>query len=571
MTDEIKEPGQTSPPNQAKPALRRQAENIADLQAAPSQQAAAEMAPGESQQLIHELRVHQIELEMQNEELRHTQQELVRERARYFDLYDLAPVGYCTISESGLIQQANLTMATLLDMARSALVQQPVSRFVFRDDQDIYYRHRKLLIQSGQPQSFDLRLLKRDGNPFWAHLSATLAQDDGGAPIMRVMLQDITERKQHETRMHIQSLVLDQIQEHVTVTDLDGIVLFVNQIEERALGLSHHAGIGQHVSTYGDGPLADATQAEILKITRDQGAWQGKVQYLMADGSYSLRELRTALIKDEAGQAIAIVGIGSDITARYQVEEALRQREQYQRALLDNFPFLVWLKDDQSRFLAVNKAFATSFGWPSPQSLVGCNDFDIAPPERAMQYRADDQAVLASGTSRQVEEMTGIDEQYRWVETYKSPITVDGRVLGTVGFSRDISERKRTEAALISAMAESEKANHAKSRFLAAASHDLRQPLAALALYVGVLKNKIASDQTALVNKIQDCVDNLSKLLTDLLDLSKLDAGVVKPKLSDFALKDLLASLVTVHGAEAESKGLHLRVRCGEEIARTSQ
>lgn len=569
MTDVSKEPSQTSEPIKAAPALRRQAENIAIVQSAPSPDGAAEMTPVETKRLIHELRVHQIELEMQNEELRRTQQELARERARYFDMYDLAPVGYCTINEAGLIQQANLTAATLMDVARSALVQQPVSRFVFRDDQDIYYRHRKLLLQSGQAQSFELRLLKRDGSPFWAHMNATLAQDDDGAPIMRVVLKDITLRKQHENQMHIQSLVLDQIQEHVTVTDLDGIVLFVNQIEERALSLSHHAGIGKHVSAYGDGPLADATQEEIVKLTRTQGAWQGKVQYLMADGSYSLRELHTALIKDEAGQAIAMVGIGTDITARYKLEEALRQREQYQRALLDNFPFMVWLKDDQSRFLAVNKAFATSFGWPSPQSLIGCNDFDIVPPDRALQYRADDQAVLASGTSKQVEEMTGIDEQYRWVETYKSPITVDGRVLGTVGFARDITERKRIETALIFAMADSEKANHAKSRFLAAASHDLRQPLAALALYVGVLKTKSEPDQTPLVDKIQDCVDNLSKLLTDLLDLSKLDAGVVNPKPSDFALKDLLCSLVTVHCAEAESKGLRLRVRPCGVIART--
>ncbi|MES2878233.1 MAG: PAS domain S-box protein [Pseudomonadota bacterium] len=529
----------------------------------------AQMTTADAQRLIHELRVHQIELEMQNEELRRTQQALARERARYFDLYDLAPVGYCTITEAGLIQQANLTAANLLDVARSALVQQPVSRFVFREDQDIYYRHRKLLLESEQAQSCELRLLKRDGSPFWTHMNATLAQDDDGAPTMRVVLKDISLRKQHENQMHIQSLVLDQIQEHVTVTDLNGVVLFVNQIEERALSQSRHAGIGKHVSAYGHGPLADATQEEIVRITRTQGAWQGKVQYLMADGSYSLRDLRTALIKDEAGQAIAMVGIGTDITARYKAEEVLRQREQYQRALLDNFPFMVWLKDDQSSFLAVNKVFATRFGWPSPQSLIGCNDFDIVPPERAMQYRADDQAVLASGTSRQVEEMSGMGEQYGWVETYKSPITVDGRVLGTVGFARDITVRKRTEAALISAMAESEKANHAKSRFLAAASHDLRQPLAALALYVGVLKNKTEPDQAPLVDKIQDCVDNLSKLLTDLLDLSKLDAGVIQPKPTDFAIKDLMCSLMTLHCAEAESKGLRLRGRPCGVIART--
>ena len=93
--------------------------------------------------MLHELRVHQIELEMQNEELRRAQAELDAARARYFDLYDLAPVGYCTLSEQGLILEANLTAATLLGVARGALVKQPFTRFILKEDQDIYYLHRK--------------------------------------------------------------------------------------------------------------------------------------------------------------------------------------------------------------------------------------------------------------------------------------------------------------------------------------------------------------------------------------------------------------------------------------------
>ena len=92
--------------------------------------------------------MHQIELEMQNEELRRAQVELDAARARYFDLYDLAPVGYCTVSEEGLILEANLTAATLLGVARGALVKQPLTRFILTEDQDIYYLHRKQLFET---------------------------------------------------------------------------------------------------------------------------------------------------------------------------------------------------------------------------------------------------------------------------------------------------------------------------------------------------------------------------------------------------------------------------------------
>jgi PAS domain-containing protein len=102
-----------------------------------------------SARALHELRVHQIELEMQNEELRRTQEELEASRERYFDLYDLAPVGYFTLSEQGLILEANLTAAKLLGVARSALVKQPLSRFILPEDQDIHYLHRKALLETG--------------------------------------------------------------------------------------------------------------------------------------------------------------------------------------------------------------------------------------------------------------------------------------------------------------------------------------------------------------------------------------------------------------------------------------
>ena len=127
-------------PSANAPELRRRAK--ARLRAAAAKGAPAR-TEADTQRLVHELQVHQIELEMQNEELRRAQVELDAARARYFDLYDLAPVGYCTISEEGLILEANLTAATLLGVARGALVKQPITRFILKEDQDIYYLHRK--------------------------------------------------------------------------------------------------------------------------------------------------------------------------------------------------------------------------------------------------------------------------------------------------------------------------------------------------------------------------------------------------------------------------------------------
>ena len=133
-------------PAVAEPALRQRAEEQVQGMGVED---VGMLSPEAAQQLVHELRVHQIELEMQNEELRRMQEVLEASRARYFDLYDLAPVGYFTLSEQGLILEANLTAATMLGVPRGALVKQPLTRLIVPEDEDIYYLHRKRLLETG--------------------------------------------------------------------------------------------------------------------------------------------------------------------------------------------------------------------------------------------------------------------------------------------------------------------------------------------------------------------------------------------------------------------------------------
>jgi PAS domain S-box-containing protein len=185
-------------PGSGEQTIRRQAEEKAREKAALSPENLTALPPEEIRRILHELRVHQIELEMQNEDLCRAQLELDTVRAHYFDLYDLAPVGYITLSEKGLIQEVNLTCATLLGVARAALVNQPITRFVHTEDQDNYYLHLKQCVKTCEPQSCELRMMKTDGAVFWVHLATVCEQDSGCAPVCRVVLSDITGRKTAE-------------------------------------------------------------------------------------------------------------------------------------------------------------------------------------------------------------------------------------------------------------------------------------------------------------------------------------------------------------------------------------
>ncbi|MCX6678957.1 MAG: ATP-binding protein [Methanothrix sp.] len=197
--------------------LRERAEEIVRKNAISSQEGQEPLSPQETRQTLHELRVHQIELEMQTEELRRTQVELESARARYFDRYDLAPVGYCTISERGQIKEVNFTAANLLGVTRSALVRQPFTTFILKEDRDIYYMHSKPLFETGAPQVYELRMVKKDAAPFWARLEATREQDADGTTLCRVTVSDITERKRVEEMLreseqrfrHVSELITD--------------------------------------------------------------------------------------------------------------------------------------------------------------------------------------------------------------------------------------------------------------------------------------------------------------------------------------------------------------------------
>ena len=155
----------------------------------------AELSPEKMQEVIEELKIHQIELQMQNEELQRTHAELEKMRKRYFLLYDLAPVGYFRLGEEALILEANLTAAHLLGVERMDLVKKSITQFIQPEDQDIFYQHDKALLETGSPQRFELRLRKKGGAPIWVRFETTMTGELEKGDICLAVMSDITELK----------------------------------------------------------------------------------------------------------------------------------------------------------------------------------------------------------------------------------------------------------------------------------------------------------------------------------------------------------------------------------------
>ncbi|MGE0429756.1 MAG: hybrid sensor histidine kinase/response regulator [Hydrogenophaga sp.] len=223
--------------------------------------------------LVQELRLHQIELEMQNEELRITHAALDVTREHYFNLYDLAPVAYCTVDASGMIQQINLCGARLLSTERESVVGLPLARFIAPEHRDHFYLQCRLPLDEGAQRSCEMRLLDRAGEQVWVEMDATAAKDDLGEPQLRIVLIDVTARRQaaqlrekqeaaeaerramsrflsaasHDLRQptHAMGLLIDQLKQlpgspknHVLVSRLDASVHTLEYMLNALLDLS---------------------------------------------------------------------------------------------------------------------------------------------------------------------------------------------------------------------------------------------------------------------------------------------------------------------------------------------
>ena len=162
-----------------------------------------EISKKDAKRLIHELRVNQIELEIQNDELRKTQLELEKLRNRYFDLFNFAPIGYLICDKHLMIKNANLTTSTMLGMERGLLMERPLSHFILSEDQDLFYLHVNKIKKEKTAQRFEIRLVKKDSSIYYAQLEfqPVVANDESVAHQYRIILIDISALKQYEKEL----------------------------------------------------------------------------------------------------------------------------------------------------------------------------------------------------------------------------------------------------------------------------------------------------------------------------------------------------------------------------------
>ncbi len=305
----------TELPHGAASVLRSEAEALAQSREQSSDVTANAAIPYE--QVLHELRVHQIELEMQNEELRQVQLQLQATQEHYFDLYDLAPVGYLTISDRGRILEANLLAATMLGFPRGMLLQQSFIIFIAKDDRHSYHLLQKSLQETDAPQARELRMVNNDGTQFWVHLTATRGDMvNEAASVLRVVLTDTTELT--DANAKLTKLLADQ--EAILQCEAVGfsimsqrVIKWVNNAAARMLGYEKHELFGLLIQIlFQDDDAFEAFYQDAYGVINSGQVFHGQCQWRHKNGSLRWLDVSGArLPSDDEATIWAFVDISA--------------------------------------------------------------------------------------------------------------------------------------------------------------------------------------------------------------------------------------------------------------------
>ena len=270
-------------------------------------------------------------------------------------------------------------------------------------------------------------------------------------------------------------------------------------------------------------------------------------------------------IFDQDNQFQHFEGVIFDISDRKAAEQELLLKQNHLEALLNNIPHMAWLKNSESRFIAVNEPLAKILK-TSPDAIVGKTDFDFSPDDTAQGFQEDDLQVLASGQRKIVEERYRRgDGSWGWLETTKTPFkNTEGDLAGTVGISMDISDRKQAEAELKRTNAELIRATRMKDEFLANMSHELRTPLNAILGMTEGLQDEVFGEvneqQVKALTTIEQSGSHLLELINEILDLAKIEAGNIELEYSLVSITHLCQSSLTFIRQQSLDKGVQLHM-----------
>jgi len=385
--------------------------------------------------------------------------------------------------------------------------------------------------------------------------------------------KDSIDLKSAEKTISLLAHAVRSISESVSITDMKDEIVFVNSAFLKTYGYDENELVGNSISIVRSPKNSPEVTEKILPATL-KGGWQGELMNQRKDGSEFPVYISTSVIRNDAGEPIALIGVTSDITERKKAERALFESEIRMRSITTSAQDAILMMDPKGKISFWNPAAERIFGYTSEEA-IGQNLHNFIVPNRY--YNAHHDAFptfLQTGQGGAVGKTLDLEARQKGGNEIAIQLSLSALQLNNewhaIGILRDITAQKKAESDLIKAKQEAEMANKFKSMFLANMSHEIRTPLNAIIGFSQLLNRdkQLTESQKEYNISIIRAGEHLLSLINDILELSKVEAGQIVLNPSNIDLHALLDDIFMIFKEKAKSKNLQFICEKSNDLPR---
>jgi PAS domain S-box-containing protein len=375
------------------------------------------------------------------------------------------------------------------------------------------------------------------------------------------IIQDITDRRTSEAALNESEEKFHSIMENsadaIFITDQKGRYVYTNKAVTEMLGFTSDEMKSKTILDISPANKKDE-YLNIFRAILSEGSGFTEIELLKKDGNFIASDLNAVLLPD--GMVYASC---RDITERKQSEEILEQERKMLRILIDNLPDPIYVQDKECRKVIANKADVENIGCESEEEVLGKTDIELFPGKIGERGYADDKKIIETGKPifDLEEEFVSAKGLKRWLLTTKIPLLdKDGNVTGLVGIGHDITERKQIMEELISSKEKAEESDKLKTAFLHNISHEIRTPMNAIVGFSALLGEPEIDDNSrkSYIDVIMQSSNHLLSIITDIVDISNIEANLIKTVKNEINLNSTLKSLCNQFFPKAYDKKILL-------------
>lgn len=370
-------------------------------------------------------------------ELSRAKRALADMRARFLQLYDLAPAAILTLDAKGTVLEANLAAGSLLGATKRDLLKRPLSAFIHPDDQGRFTELGKKLPGGRSGRSLDLRFA-RGGAFFWARVDLTLGYDEDGALLYRLVLTDVDERVRAQADLLRLRAAVDHAHDGIAIAGLDGTLQFVNLAWAKMHGCVPEELVGQPMRISHTPEQMKTDVIPFNEKVRAHGSWAGEVGHMRKDGTTFMTWMSTVLLRDAGGQPSGLIGMADDITERRTAADYLARVLTEREAILKSIPDLFYRLDGDLRLQDWNQVFELASGY-SPEQLKGMKALDFFRSDKQIISEGIEEAMRKGQAFRTGRLLTRRGEEIPVFWSAAALRGPEGTFLGLVGIGRDLT------------------------------------------------------------------------------------------------------------------------------------